>query len=96
MMIFFKDTDITRSILDRIASYSVLLLDPGKSSYMDCSIIFPVGALSCKPTPAPVFREALSTLRIHQPELSEFASRWGIFAKEFANICPFNAKRGLY
>ena len=65
MMIFSEDTDVMRSILARIASYSVSLLDAGKSSRMACSILSPIGALSCKPTPALVCREAPSTLRTH-------------------------------
>ena len=36
MMIFFEDTDVARSILVRIASYSVSLLDTRKSSCMAC------------------------------------------------------------
>ena len=64
MMSFYEDTDFARSTPARIASYSVSLLDAGKSSRMACSILSPVGALSCKSTPAPVLREALSTLRI--------------------------------
>ena len=43
MMIFSKDTDVARSILARIASYSVSLLDAGKSSRMACSILSQVG-----------------------------------------------------
>ena len=66
---FSDDTDYMRSILARIASYSVSLLDAGKSSHMACSIISPVWALSWKSTPAPVWREVSSTLRIHQPFL---------------------------
>ena len=54
MMSFYEDTDFTRSILVRIASYSISLLDAGKSSRIACSIFSLVGALSCKPTPAPV------------------------------------------
>ena len=83
MMSFSKDTNFSRLTPTRIASYSVSLLDSwksrldvgksrldaGKSSRMACSIISPVGALSCKPTPAPIWREAHSTLRIHQPSL---------------------------
>ena len=65
MMIFSKDTKIARLILARIASYSVSLLDTGKFNRMACFILYPVGALTVKPTPAPVFREAPSTLRIH-------------------------------
>ena len=96
MMIFSEDTDIARSILTMIASYSVSLLDAGKSSRMAYSILSLVGALSCKPTPAPIGREAPSTLRIHQLAISGFASCWVISIKKSANIYPFNAKRGLY
>ena len=74
MMIFSEDTQIVRSILARIASYSALLLDAGKSRCMTCFIISPVGALSYSPSPAPVCREAPSTFRIHQSELSDFVS----------------------
>ena len=74
MMIFSEDTDVVRSIPTRFASYSVSLLDAGKSSHKACSILSPVGALSCKPTPTPVCREAPSTLRIHQPTLLGSAS----------------------
>ena len=70
MMRFSDDTDYARSIPARIASYSVSLLDARKFSRMVCSPISPVGALSCKPTPALVWREAPSTLRIHQSPLS--------------------------
>ena len=96
MMIFSEDTKIARSILARIASYLASLLDAGKSKYIACSILSPVGALSCKPTPAPVFQEAPSTLRIHQSALPGFASYWGISAKKFANIYHFISKQGLY
>ena len=93
---FSDDTDCGRSISTRIASYSISLLDEGKSSCMACSTISPVGALSCKPTPTPVWREAPSTLRIHQPLLSWSTSSWGSSAKKYANTYPFNAKRSLY
>ena len=96
MMIFSEDTDIARSIPVRIASYSASLLDGGKSNCITCSILSSIGALSCKPTSAPLYREAPSTLRIHQSALPKLASYWGISAKKFANICPFIAKRGLY
>ena len=49
---FSKDTEVTGSILARIASYLVSLLDAGKSSPMARSIISLVGALSCNSTPA--------------------------------------------
>ena len=65
MRSFYDDTDYARSTSSRIASYSVSLLDTGKSSRMACYTLSSVGALSCKLTPAPVWREASSTLRIH-------------------------------
>ena len=65
MMIFVKVTVIARSIPARIASYSVSLLDVGKSKCIACSILSPVRALSCKPILASVYREAPSILRIH-------------------------------
>ena len=76
MMIFFKDMEIERSIPARIASYFASLLDAGKSSRIACSIRSLVGDLSCKPTPAPVFQEVPSTLRIHQSALPGSASCW--------------------
>ena len=91
MMSFYEDTDFSRSIQARTASYSVSLLDAGKSSRMTYSIISLVGALSCKPTPTPVWREAPSTLRIHQQVSSCSTFGWGSFAKKSANICPLNA-----
>ena len=96
MIIFCEDTEIVRSILARIASYSASLLDAGKSNRIACSILSPVGALSYKLTPTLVFRKALSTLRIHQSALLGSASCWGISAKKSANICLFIAKWGLY
>ena len=70
MIIYSEDTEIPRSIPAMITSYSASLLEAGKSKRMAYSIISPVGALSFSPNPAPVFREALSTFRIHQSELS--------------------------
>ena len=96
MMIISEDTKIARSIQSRIASYSASLLDSRKSNRIACSILSLVRALSCKVTLAPVFREAPSTLRIHQLMLPGSASCWGIFAKKFANTCPFITKRGFY
>ena len=46
MMSFYEDTDFARSILARIASYSISLLDAGKPTRMACSILSLVGALS--------------------------------------------------
>ena len=92
---FSDDTDCARLIPARIASYSASLLDVGKSSCMACSTTSPVGALSCKLMLAPIWREALSALRIHQPPLFWSTSGWGSYVKKFANTYPF-AKRGLY
>ena len=86
MMSFYEDTDF--------ATYSVSLLDAGKSSRMACSILSPVEALSYKSTPTPVLQEALSTLRIIQPSLSGSISGWGSSVKKYAGIFPFNGKRG--
>ena len=55
MMSFSEDTDFARSILARISSYLVSLLDEEKSSCMVYSILSLVGALSCKPTPTPIW-----------------------------------------
>ena len=96
MMTFFEDTEIARSIPVRIASYSTSFLDVGKFNRIACFILSPVRALSCRQTLAPVCWEAPCTLRIHQLALPESASCRGISAKNFANICPFIAKRGLY
>ena len=60
MMSFSEDTDFTRSIQAKIISNSVSLLYAGKSSCMASSILSLVRALSCKPTPAPVWRKAPS------------------------------------
>ena len=65
MMIFSEDTEIVRSSPAIIASYLVSLLEAGKSKRMASSIISPVGASSCSPSPAPVYREGPSTFRIH-------------------------------
>ena len=96
MMIFSKDTKLARFIWARIASYSASLLDAGKSNHIACSILSPIGALSCKLTLAPICREATPTLRIHQSTLPESTSCCGISAKKSINIYPFIAKRGLY
>ena len=69
MMIFSEDTKIARSISTMIASYLASLLEMGKSKRMACSIISPVGALSCSPSLAPFCREMPSTFRVHHPEL---------------------------
>ena len=70
MQIFSKDTEIARSSLAMMASYSASLLEANKFRRMTCFMTSPVGALSCNPRLAPVFREAPSTFRVHQPESS--------------------------
>ena len=65
MMIFSQDTEIAKSIPAKIASYSFSLLDARKLNRMAYSILSSVGDLSVKPTPAHIFREAPSTLRVH-------------------------------
>ena len=70
MMIFFEDTEISMSSPAMIASYSASLLEAGIFRRMACSMTSPVGALSCSPRADPIFHEAPSTFRVHQPELS--------------------------
>ena len=69
MMIFSQDTEIARSSLTMIASYSAKLLEAGKFKRMACSMTSPVGALSCSLRLAPVYREVPSTFRVHQSKL---------------------------
>ena len=52
MMIFSEDLEIARLIPGMIASYSASLFEARKSKCMACSIISPVGALCCSPSPA--------------------------------------------
>ena len=70
MMIFSKDMEVARSSRAMITSYWASLLEAGKSKCMACSIISPIKALSCSPKPAIIYREAPSTFKVHQPELS--------------------------
>ena len=70
MMIFSKNTEIASSSPAMITAYSASLLEAGKFNHMACSMTSPVGDLSCNPRPVPVCREAPSTFRVHQPELS--------------------------
>ena len=74
MIVLSKDTEIARSTPARIASYSALLLEEGKSKRMACFIISPVWALSCSPSPSLICREPPSTFRIHLSKLSDFVS----------------------
>ena len=96
MMIFSEDMKIARSIMAKIALYFVSLLDARKPSRMASYILFTVRALSVKPTPTPICREAPSTLRIHKSVLLGSAFCCRILARKSANIYPFKAKRGLY
>ena len=74
MTIFSEDTEIVRFIPAMIASYLDSLLDVRKSNRIACSILSPIEALSCKPTPTPICREVPSILRIHQLMLPKFTS----------------------
>ena len=65
MIIFSKDTEITRSIPAMMASYSTSLLEEGKFKRMTYFKISLVGALSYSPRLAPVCREAPSTFKVH-------------------------------
>ena len=65
MMIFSEGTMIARSIPAMIASYFASLFNARKSNHITCFILSSVGALSYKPTLAPVCQEVPSTLRIH-------------------------------
>ena len=64
MQIVSEDTEIARSSLAMMASYSALLFKAGKLKRMVCSMTSPVGALSCNPRPAPVCHEAPSTFSV--------------------------------
>ena len=98
MMSFYEDIDFARSILARIASYSVSLLDAGKFSRMVCSVsLLDAGKFSrmvC--SIISLVGETPSTLWIHEPTSPWSTYGWGSSTKKFANICLFNAKRGLY
>ena len=67
MTIFSEDTNAARSILAKIASHSISLLDTGKFGRMACSILTPIGALSCKPTLGPIFEKR----RLHYGSTSQ-------------------------
>ena len=59
MMSFSEDIGFMRSILARIASYSISLLDAGKPTCMACYILSLVGDLICKSIPTPIWRSAV-------------------------------------
>ena len=74
MMIFSEDIEIAWSSLAMITSYSASLLEAGKFKRMGCSMISPIGALSCSPRRAPACHEPPSTFRVHQPKFSNSIS----------------------
>ena len=74
MMIFSEDTEIVWLSSAIIASYSTSLLEVGKSKHMACSIFSPFGASSCSLSPTPVYCEAPSIFKVHQPKLYDFVS----------------------
>ena len=57
------------------------------------SILSPAGDFICRQMLAPVCREDPSTLRIHQFELVELVSGWGVYARKSARTCPFDESK---
>ena len=84
------------SIPSMMASYSDSLFEALKPSRISCSILSRLRDFSCRLMLAPVYRDAPSTLRVHQLKLSEHLSVWGISARKSARTCPFIANLGLY
>ena len=84
------------SISARMASYSDSLFEALKPSRISCSILSPLGDFSCRLMPAPVCRDAPSTLRIYQFKLSEHVLGWEISARKLARTCTFLAKLSIY
>ena len=81
-----------RFSLDRMASYSVSLLDVGNPSRMACSSCSPIGDRRRGPILNPEVQEALSTKRIHHPSLPgslSWEGCWGISAIKSTMTCPF-------
>ena len=90
------DIATASSIPARMASYSDSLFKALKPSWIACSILSPLGDFSCRPMLASVYRDTLSTLRVHQFKLSKHVSGWWISARKSARTCPFLANLGLY
>ena len=90
------DIAAANSIPARMASYSDSLLEALKPNRMACSILSPLGDFSCRPILASVYRDAPSTLRVHQFKLSRLVSGLGISTRKSARTCPFLANLGLY
>ena len=84
------------SIPDRMASNSDSLFEALKPSRIACLILSPLGDFSYRPMPAPVCRDAPSTLKVHQFKLFGNVSVWGISTRKFARTCPFLDNLGLY
>ena len=90
------DTITASSIPISMTSYPDSLLEALKPKRIACSILSLARDLSCKPMSAPIFRDAQSTLRIHQFKLPWLAQDWGIYARKSAITYPFLASLGLY
>ena len=98
LRIMSLSVDITAAspIPARMASYSNSLFEALKPSRIACSILSLLEDFSCRPMPAPVYRDAPSTLRVHQLKLSVHVLVWGISTRKSARTCPFLANLGLY
>ena len=90
------DIAASNSISAMMASYSNSLLEALKPSFIACSILSPLGNFNCRPMSAPGCRDAPSTLRVHQFELSGHVSGWGISTRKSTRTYPFLANLGLY
>ena len=90
------DITTASSIPVRMASYSNSLFEALKPSRIACSILSPIRNFSCRPMPTLVYRDALSTLRVHQLKLSGHVSFLGISTRKSARTYPFLANLGLY
>ena len=68
------DIAVVNSIPTRMDSYSDSLFEAMKSNRIAYSILSPPGDFNCKPMPTLVFRDAPSTLRVRQFNLSGYVS----------------------
>ena len=84
------------SIPDKRASYSDSLLEALKPNRIACSILSPVRDFNYRPIPTLVCLDALSTLSVHQFELSGCALDGWISAMKSAKTCPSFDSLGLY
>ena len=90
------DNAAANSIMARMTSFYDSLFEVLKPSRIACTILSPPGDFSCRLMPAPVCRDALYMLRVHQFELAELVSGWGTSVRKSARTCPFLANLGLY